>query len=237
MRVIAIEDHRLVYDALEAVVRLIDPNCELRFAATLADALAAIESDGPPDLVLMDLGLPDSQGLATLRRFRECHSDVPVVVISGTDEQDEGFQGIVFDAINEHRAMGYIPKSHDRDRGLTALRHVLAGNVYLPREAVHQAAESRRTALSQATDEPIVVHPVEVSDALRKQGFTEARARVARLLLEGLSNKEIARKLSITEHTVKAHASHIFETLNVKTRLQAVVRLERLMSEVTRSRS
>jgi DNA-binding NarL/FixJ family response regulator len=230
VRVVAIEDHRLVYDALEAVVRLIEPDCDLSFVATLGEAFDLLADDSAVDLVLMDLGLPDSRGLATLEKFRQRFAEMPVVVVSGIDEHDVGFQEVVLHAINDHRAMGFIPKSHDKDRGIMALRHVLAGNIYLPREAAHGVGHgANRDALPPSG--PIVVHPVEASDSLRRYGFTEAQARVARLLLEGLSNKEIARKLSITDHTVKAHASAIFDALNVKTRLQAVVRLESLLRE------
>jgi DNA-binding NarL/FixJ family response regulator len=230
MRVVAVDDHRLVYDALEAVVRLIDPACDLQFAASLEEALALMSNSVAADLVLMDLGLPDSQGLVTLERFRSRFPEQPVVVVSGIDERDPRFQETVLQAINEYRAMGFIPKSHDRERGILALRHVLAGNIYFPREAAHSNPSAGGRSGSAASD-PIVVHPSDAFDTLRNYGFTEGQLRVARLLLEGDSNKEIARKLSITDHTVKAHAGAIFDTLQVKTRLQAVVRLEKLLRE------
>lgn len=230
MRVLAIEDHRLVYDALEAVVRLIDPTCDLRFAATLEAGCEFLSDHVDVDLVLMDLGLPDSRGLQTLETFRQRFPETPVVVVSGLDEHDANFQEVVLHAINDCRAMGYIPKSHDRDRGILALRHVLGGNIYLPREAAHGAFSDPPAQPQGARDKaPIVVNPAEAFASLRTFGFTEAQARVARLLLEGLSNKEIARKLTVTDHTVKAHASAIYEALNVRTRLQAVVKLERLL--------
>jgi DNA-binding NarL/FixJ family response regulator len=235
MRVVAIEDHRLVYEALEAVIRLIDPSCDLRFAATLADAFTVIDEGAAVDLVLLDLGLPDSRGLATLEKFRARYPDLPVVVVSGSDEHGQGFQEIVLETINEYRAMGYIPKTHDKDKGILALRHVLGGNIYLPREAAHTATEPQRMERPRDA-EPIVVHPLEVFDALRGQGFTEAQSKVAKLLLEGLSNKEIARKLDVSDHTVKAHAHAIFEALKVRTRLQAVIRLEKVLREAAPAR-
>ena len=168
------------------------------------------------DLLLLDLGLPGSDGFTLLTELREEHPAVPVVVLSGSDRRDD-----VMNAI-DRGAMGYIPKTASAQVMLSALRLVLSGGVYLPQIAMTGAGTPSGTQV------PASRSPGSGRMTARELGITDRQAQVLALLLQGKPNKLICRELDLAEGTVKIHVAAILRALNVHTRTQAVIEASRL---------
>jgi DNA-binding NarL/FixJ family response regulator len=201
MRVLAVDDHPPILAAMQMILKELEQSAEIESAHDLEAAFAAA-SRARFDLVMLDLALPGCSGLEALARFLERFPDQTVVVVSGS-----GDAGLITEAINLG-AMGFIPKSTSMERFLAALRFVLSGGTYVPPEALHAAAGARSSA-----------------DDL---GLSPRQQQVLALLMEGLSNKVIARKLEIAENTVKIHVGAVLAGLGVDTRAKAIVKGNRL---------
>jgi DNA-binding NarL/FixJ family response regulator len=204
MKVLVVDDHPLIHAAMPLVLSGLDASVEVLQAASLESALPTLDQHADVNLVLLDLGLPGVSGFAALNQLRERYPAIPVVVLSGTDDR-----GTVTTAL-EGGAMGFIPKSSSNDILVSALRLVLSGGVYLPREIIrHHGAKEE--ALTDAS-----VTPEEF-------GLTERQAEVLSLMVQGKPNKIIMRELGLAEGTVKLHITNILQKLNVGNRTQAVI--------------
>lgn len=211
MKVLVVDDHPLICEALRQVLRALDPNIELLEAAGAQDALAAAARSDHLDLILLDLALPDADGFEVLRELRERHPSFPVVVLSASEQVD-----IVMRALDAG-AMGFIPKTSSNELLLGALRLVLSGGVYLPAEVLRHAPAP---ALARK--------PAAVETGYRDVGLTERQAQVLALLVQGKPNKIICRELDLAEGTVKIHVTAILKALGVSNRTQAVIAVGKL---------
>jgi DNA-binding NarL/FixJ family response regulator len=203
MRILVVDDHPLMAEALELAMRALDRATQVQVAGSLQAALALAKSGGF-DLCLLDLGLPDCSGLEALSRMRAALPALPVVVVSGTDDTRYVLAAL------DLGAMGYIPKTSPRDVLLGAVRLVAAGGIYLPAEALRE-----REAAA----------PVTSGAELR---LSARQREVLELLLKGLPNKLIARELDISENTAKIHVSAVLRALGVSTRTQALIAANRI---------
>ncbi len=199
------DDHPLFRDALCAVIDAGLPGCQLLQAGSVAVALQLAEGHDDLDLLLLDLGLPDAEGLSGLLRLRKAYPQLPVAIISA--EQD---RRIVLDAI-DMGAVGYIPKSTPRDALLAALGRILEGQLYLPPDIM------RRPSAPNASPAP------PPGSAARLALLTGKQLEVLERMTQGESNKQIARELGIAETTVKTHVSAILRKLDVSSRVHAIL--------------
>lgn len=211
MKILIVDDHQLIREGLRPVLKQLAPppeTAEVLEAADFEAALGLAQDHPDLDLVLLDLNLPGASGFDGLERLQQRFPAVPVVVVSGEDDP-----ALVRGAL-DHGALGFIPKSSSSAVILGAIRLVLAGGTYLPREimAAPRAAPS----------------PAPGRDGLNGLDLTPRQAEVLRLLLAGKSNKLICRELDLAEGTVKNHLAAIFRALNVSTRVEAVVAAGRL---------
>jgi len=126
MKILIVDDHPLMHQILGAVVATVFGESTIEAAGSLAEALEKAGGGEPPDLVLLDLGLPDSAGIETVLRFRKAHPLVRVVVLSAIDEPSCVLRAL------EAGVAGYVPK--------TALRLVGAGGIYVPPQAIDDRA-------------------------------------------------------------------------------------------------
>ena len=216
VKILAVDDHPLIRDALRQVLKVLDPELTLVSAANAHETHVAATEHPDLNLILLDLSLPDSNGFDVLRNLREQHPGIPVVVLSATDDAAS-----VMRALDEG-AMGYIPKTASNDVLLGALRLVLGGGVYLPAEVLRQSQAKHPPHETTAPGAP----PREIT--CRDLGLTDRQAQVLALVVQGKPNKLICRTLNLAEGTVKIHISAILRALNVTNRTQAVVAVGKL---------
>ena len=200
-KIIIADDHPLFRGALRQSIETFLPDPAVHEASGLDELGAMLERETDVDLVLLDLTMPGVQGFSGLIYLRAQFSDVPIVIVSATEEP------VVIRRAIEFGASGFIPKSLDGDGIGNAIRTVLAGDIWAPPDVDLDAADDR-----------------EVADLVRRMGrLTPQQMRVLMMLSEGLLNKQIAYELSVSEATVKAHVSAILQKLGVDSRTQAVI--------------
>jgi DNA-binding NarL/FixJ family response regulator len=202
MKLLIIDDHPVVRDGLAALLRQLGPEVTVLLADGATQGLGIANDHRDLDVVLLDLTMPGSDGFAALHEFGRLQPQLPVVVLSSSEDPRDVRRALGLGAL------GYIPKSAPPQTILAAVRFVLAGNVYVP------------TLMAQ--DAPST--PNEAQDhSAPKSGLslTSRQIDVLRLLCEGRSNKEIGRTLGVSQKTVKVHVTAIFRALNVANRTQA----------------
>ncbi|QHD50810.1 response regulator transcription factor [Vreelandella aquamarina] len=202
------DDHPLFRDALHTVIRSGFTDTELVEADSLAAAIARIEAQEGLDLLLLDLSLPDADGLEGLKALRETFPWLPVAIVSAHQERQ-----LVLDAITLG-AVGYIPKSTPREQLLAALQQILQGQLYLP-------AEIMRRPPPRPPSAPGATHSDDRQSRLPR--LTDKQLDVLSCMSQGMSNKQIARELAIAETTVKTHVSAILRKLGASSRVHAIV--------------
>lgn len=197
-------------------------------AASLQAGLAAIEDNLDVDLVLLDLSLPDADGVAGLKRLREAFPDVPVAVITGTLDSALMLQTLRMGAV------GFVPKSALAQRLVAALRLMMSGGRYIPEELLggYLGAPLIEECVTAAVLPAVDEEPRADADVLPSAVYLSPRQQeIASLLVAGLSNKEICRKLDISLGTVKHHLAGIFRAVGAATRAKAVHALARLIKD------
>ena len=205
------DDHPLFRDALQVVVNSGLPHSQLLEADSLAAAISLISEHDGLDLLLLDLSLPDAEGLDGLTHLREAFPWLPVAIISAHQERQ-----LVLDAISLG-AVGYIPKSTPREAMISALTQILEGQLYLPSDVMRRPPSAR--PLAESRPSAATEHPA--GDKLDR--WTDKQLAVLSCMTQGMSNKLIARELSIAETTVKTHVSAILRKLEATSRVHAIV--------------
>ncbi|UYV18443.1 response regulator transcription factor [Halomonas qaidamensis] len=203
------DDHPLFRDALHAVISAGLTSAQLLESDSLAAAIHTIDNHDELDLLLLDLSLPDADGLEGLTILRERFPWLPVAIVSAHQERQ-----LVLDAITQG-AVGYIPKSTPREQLLAALNQILQGQLYLPADIMRQPPpRMESSALASSSSEP----PRE-----RLIRLTDKQLDVLSCMTQGMSNKQIARELLIAETTVKTHVSAVLRKLGATSRVHAIV--------------
>lgn len=210
MKILVVDDHPLVRDAMAQLVEQLDRHVDVMQASDCVAGLRVAQAHGDIDLVLLDLNLPGLRGLPALDRFRHEHPAAPVVIVSAFRDRDTVNEAI------RRGAMGFIPKSSSRDTMVNALRLVLSGSVYVPPEA------------GIGADAPEDALPLGRVRSAAQSGLTPRQGQVLALVMKGRSNKEICRELGLAERTVKAHLTAVLNALKVTSRTQAVIAAAKL---------
>jgi DNA-binding NarL/FixJ family response regulator len=204
VRVVVADDQRIVREGLSLILGLL-PDVELVGTAEDGERAVELVARTLPEVVLMDLRMPSTDGVEATRRIRADHPDVNVIVLT-TYADDES----VFAALRAG-ARGYLTKDAASDEIAAAIARVAAG------EAMLDPGVQRRL-LDRLDDST----PTAVPTAPRPAGLTEREMEVLRLIASGLSNAEIAARLVVTEATVKTHVNRLFAKTGVRDRAQAV---------------
>lgn len=206
-RILVADDHPMCVAALSMAAHAIDPAILVDKAGTLAEAEAHARA-ARPDLVLLDLMLPDVQGFAGLALMRALVPGAPVAICSSRDEEAVMRQAIALGA------RGYLSKASPLDQMMAAIRVLLAGGQWYPENLLSQPATAA------------------ANDAAARVGsLSVAQLRVLRAIADGRQNKQIAYDLQLAEPTVKSHLAAIFRKLGVANRTQAVLALRALEPE------
>src|SRR5712692_432953 len=204
--IVVADDHEVVRAGFAA---LLDTQPDFTVLDTAADGAEAVQAcrDRRPDVVLMDVRMPGLDGIEATRLLTSIDSG-PRVLILTTFDLDE----YVFDALRAG-ASGFLLKDVTAERLFDAVRVIAAGEALLA-PAVTRRLIGEFTRLRPVSGTP----PLAVLGTL-----TPRETEVLRLVAEGMSNPEIARRLVVTEETVKTHVSHILAKLGLRDRTQAVI--------------
>jgi DNA-binding NarL/FixJ family response regulator len=221
MKILLSDDHALIREAVRGVLRELAPDANVVEASDGARTVELIERNPDIDLILLDLNLPDRDGLALLADLRARYPAMSVVVLSAFQDQATIRQALRLGAL------GFIPKNTERDVMVNALRLVFAGGIYIPVEALDRPVA------------PPAANGVANADLVRRLpsglALTGRQIEVLALIMEGKSNKAISRTLDVAEHTVKNHVTAIFKALNVTNRTEAVIAAGRLTRDAHRT--
>jgi DNA-binding NarL/FixJ family response regulator len=203
IRVVIADDQRVVRDGLALLVGLI---ADIELAGSAADGAEAVEvaERERPDVVLMDLRMPELDGVEATRRIRAALPETQVLVLT-TYADDES----LFPAL-QAGARGYLTKDASAEEIEQAIRALAAGRTHL------DAAVQQRL-VSAVVDERPAARGLEVPD-----GLTTRETEVLKLIAAGLSNAEIAAALVVSGATVKTHVNRIFAKTGARDRAQAV---------------
>jgi DNA-binding NarL/FixJ family response regulator len=210
LQLLVVEDHALVREGLVRLLGQIEDQTKVFDAADFESALTVLDNEGEFDLVLLDLALPGIDGFAGLDILRRRYPAMPVAVVSAFDDTP------TITRVMNLGASGFIPKAFSGESLLTAVREVLAGNLYRP-------CGQPGSRLDDAKPLP----PAKVGVRPDEIGLTDRQAQVLALMVRGLSNRDIADQLELSEGTVKIHATAVFKALGVTSRTQALVAVAR----------
>lgn len=210
-KILMVDDHGLVRSGLKPILDdALEGKCQILEAETLTSAMELIERHQEDlDLVLLDLTLPDAQGLAALDRVRERFPTVPLAVLSGQDDTH------LIQTAYRQNISGFIIKNAKAEILVSAVRLILSGGVYIPPElltaAMNPPAGERKRIMR--------------TDRINGSGFSQLTPRqqeVLYLITKGCSNQEISESVGATIGTVKSHVVGILRALGVHSRTQAI---------------
>lgn len=209
IRVVLADDQRVVREGLATLLNLL-PGIEVVGAAADGEEAVALAIDLNPDVVLMDLRMPNCDGVAATRRLREEAPAVRVLVLT-TYADDRS----VIDALRAG-ARGYLTKDAGAEQIQQAIQQVVRGQAVLDPAVQHHVVEAL------AGETPATAAAPAPPDVVLPDGLTAREAEVLALIAGGLSNAEIAVQLYVSETTVKSHINHLFAKTGVRDRAQAV---------------
>ena len=205
IRIMIVDDHPIVREGLVSVLKRDE---EFEIVGEAPDGRTAVKRavSLKPDLILMDLRMPEMGGVEAMKEIRAAAPDIKFLVLT-TYDTDEHIVGAL-----EAGASGYLLKDAPRDDLFNAIRTVARGDALLqPRVAArllqHMTGQTQRGNVNNGEED---LSPREIE--------------VLQLVARGYANKEIAARLTITEATVKTHLAHIFQKLGVNDRTEAVTR-------------
>jgi DNA-binding NarL/FixJ family response regulator len=216
MKFLVIDDHGLIRDALRGVLRELTPDSTVSEASNYRQATRLLEQNPDYGMILLDLHLPDRNGLTVLAELRQRYPATSIVVLSAFNDYAN-----VVKALNLG-ALGFIPKSAERTVMVGALQLVLAGGTYIPPDILNHAGSAPGAEMPvtpQAGGQP--VSPADL-------GLTERQVEVLAYMIRGMSNKAICRKFGLAERTVKNHVTAILRALKVTNRTEAAFKAREL---------
>jgi DNA-binding NarL/FixJ family response regulator len=210
MKILVVDDHVLIREALRGVLReLKGESAVIIEAVDSRQAIRQIEENPDVELVLLDLGLPDRDGLEMLAELGDRYPTLSVVVHSAHQDRDSVMKAL------DLGALGFIPKSARRDVMLSAFNLIFSGGIYIPPEILERK-QPRPGAQTESASPPRRVSAADL-------GLTERQMEVLTLMMRGKSNKAICRTLGLAEQTVKIHVSAILKALKAANRTEAVM--------------
>lgn len=211
MKALVVDDHVLIREAVRGVLIELMADAAIIDASNSQQAMRRIEENPDLELILLDLKLPDGSGFEVLSSLRARYPAISVVILSASSDRDDIARAL------ELGAVGFIPKSAQREVMLSALKLILSGGVYVPPEILHSQQapyEPSQTAASERSSRP---------PSATEIGLTSRQMEVLALMMQGKSNKAICRVLDLAEPTVKNHVTAVLKALKVSNRTEAVI--------------
>lgn len=211
MRFLIVDDHPLFLEALETALHVAFPGAEVETAGSIGAARQSLAQGVRPDLILLDLKMPDTAGFEGVVGLRAAYPRVPLAVISSMSGEE------IMRQLRDLGASGFINKSEKRENIVAAVRRLVEGEGYF--SEITGLAEPAGAASPREREAEILA---------RLRELTPQQYKVLTLICEGKLNKQIAYELDIVETTVKAHITSIFKKLSIHNRTQAVLIMQKL---------
>ncbi len=205
MRVLVVDDHALFRVGLEGLLE--KRGIQVEAVATGQEGLERASADDP-DVVLLDMRMPDMNGIAVLRQIRDRGLEMPVVILTTSDDEQDLVEAL------RNGSQGYLLKDMEPDELVSALRNIVAGKTVIAPD------------LAGVLAKVVQQGEVEAEPSDERTPFAELTPReqeILCLLAEGQSNKAIARNLGISDGTVKLHVKAVLRKLSVHSRVEAAV--------------
>jgi DNA-binding NarL/FixJ family response regulator len=233
MKALLVDDHPLILSGLRTVIEGFGDGVIVACVETARAARELLAADPRFDLVLLDLQLGDCSGFDLLVELRATYPDISVVVLSSSDSNDDVTRAIYLGA------MGFVPKRASNQVLFGALNMVMSGGIYVPPMALRsqvgvspvlhhdRAYSGHRPVGTLGVDAPLT------RSSAAALGLTPRQTDVLELLLQGQSNKLIARALNLSVETIKDHVAAVLRTLNVSSRTQAVLAVSQRSTPAT----
>lgn len=201
MKILIVDDHPVFRKGFAALLQHSAEGMIVLEAGSVDDAHALLNAHTDLDVVVVDLMMPGKDGRVAIADFAHKRQDLPIIVLSSSEDPKDARQTLAMGAL------GYVPKSASPHAILSAIKLVMNGEVYVP-----------PLVLSDPRPRTLPLARIEASMI---EALTDRQIEVLKLLVLGLPNKTIARKLELSEKTVKTHITAIFKALNVVNRTQA----------------
>lgn len=222
MKILIADDHELFLKGLEFILQENLQNTKITTAQSYTDIFTILSQDDSFDLVITDLAMPGANWLEAIKKIHTTIPDTPIIIISAV------FDKAILQQTLDIGVAGYIPKTASNNLIVSAINLVLAGGVYIPHELLYSAKNEQSTVNPKQQKE--YISPLKTLEKLTsnateytQKGLTERQIDIVKCIAEGLSNKQIAYKLNLTEGTVKVHITVILKILNVKNRTSAII--------------
>ncbi|HWF18565.1 MAG TPA: response regulator transcription factor [Verrucomicrobiae bacterium] len=201
-KIAIVEDSKVIRESLAEFVHLDQENRCVCACSTAEEALVSIPKFAP-DIVLMDIQLPNLSGIECTARLKQMLPSLRIIVVTVYEDTDR-----IFNALRAG-ACGYLLKRYSPDEIVSAIREVRQGGAPMSREIARKVIASFQEPLTRA---------IEVEDLTRRE------REILELLAEGFSNKEIAERCGLSGGTVRWHLQHVYEKLHVRTRTEAALK-------------
>jgi len=207
MKILLVEDHRLVADAMQVMLKEIEPDIDVTACYSTQHALSVVDEGNMYDLVITDLFMPGIDGIGLIVGLRNRHSQIPIVGVSGSDD-DKYIRAAI-----DQGASGFIPKTLPGAEMIAGLKQVIAGGQSFPERFQGSSMQGISDADARSFNNA-------GSSQMQRPG--EKQMQVLQLMADGNSNKQISQIVGISEATVKYHTSQLFKLFGVKNRTSCV---------------
>jgi DNA-binding NarL/FixJ family response regulator len=204
IRIVLADDHPVYRDGLRALIDR-SPDLELVGEAATGGEAVAIVADSQPGVVLMDIRMPGMSGIEATRQILEMQPETRILVLTMSEDDDSLF------AAMRAGARGYLPKDANSEDLVRAIRAVAVGDVIFGESIATRLQSFFKTDRGRLPSDPF-------------PELTDREDEVLELIARGQSNAEIARRLQISDKTVRNHVANVFNKLHVADRSQAIVR-------------
>lgn len=204
MKILVVDDHILVREGLCYVLEKLTDNINIVEADNYEQAVSHLKNLSDIDLIILDLLMPGENGFSLLEFCRASYPSIATVVLSASKNPNDMQRAL------KSGAMGFIPKHTTSQIMLSALRTIIAGELYIPTSMSGKTASAQKASDSSCTP------------------FTPRQIEVMTMIGQGLSNKSIALKLGISESTTKMHVTSVFKRLGVHNRTEAAIAAQKL---------
>jgi DNA-binding NarL/FixJ family response regulator len=216
MKILLVDDHSLITDALRVLLLDIDPNANVFTAGDADGAERLLDQHPDADLMLLDLGIPGASGTSVLETLVARAPDLKILVLSGVQDQRSVMR------VLQLGAAGFVPKSMASDTLVSAIKFVLSGGVYIPADLLDEVTRGAAMLGLPERGRDMMGQPTSSRIQL-----TERQEQVLQLLARGAPIKIICRELGLSEGTVKTHVTAIYRAFGASNRTEALLAARR----------